>query len=180
MAEDTNITSASSQSDVEASVTSVQDSTSTNQDVQTESDSLQNLNQSSNNEVLDNQQVQESQTDNENNVVPNEVENYQNLFDNIVLNKDKYALNPAFQTCFNEASMALGGNFNAIRFVSLLDNYANSVVKMYEKSKAINDANSKITDKMQFQAGQSKKVTKPLRMQDIKPEELEKYIAQYI
>ena len=57
MAEDTNITSASSQSDVEASVTSVQDSTSTNQDVQTESDSLQNSNQSSNNEVLDNQQV---------------------------------------------------------------------------------------------------------------------------
>ena len=43
MAEDTNITSASSQSDVEASVTSVQDSTSTNQDVQTESDTLFSL-----------------------------------------------------------------------------------------------------------------------------------------
>lgn len=180
MAEDTNITSASSQSDVDTSTSIVEDSTSTNQDVQSESNSLQSSNQSSDENVPEKQQELESQIVNENNIVSNDVGKIQKLFDNVVLNKDKYALNPAFQTFFREASIALGDNFNAVRFISLLDGYANSVIKMYEKSKAINDANSKITDKMQFQAGQSKKTTKPLRMQDIKPEELEKYIAQYI
>ena len=38
----------------------------------------------------------------------------------------------------------------------------------------------KITDSMDLQSGNSKKPDKNLRMQDIPPEELEKYIAKYI
>ena len=40
--------------------------------------------------------------------------------------------------------------------------------------------NEKLTDSMDFHSGNSKKPEKTLRMQDIPPEELEKYIAKYI
>lgn len=173
MAENTNTTSPNQQFNSD-------ESTLNNTNTQQEENSMQNIYQVNDDNINQYQQLSNTQDLNQNDLELNTTQDYQNFFNKIVQEKEKYLLNPAFKNLYNEASTALGLNFNAKKFITLLDNYVDTIVKMHDKSKAINDSNDKITDKMQFQLGQSKNINKPLRMQDIKPEELEKYIAQYV
>ena len=93
---------------------------------------------------------------------------------------EHYLGNPEFKNLYSAAYEALGMNLDTDKFVSLLDKYVESRINAYDKIRNLNKENQEMTDKLQFESGQSKKAEKKLRMQDIPPEELEKYIAKYI
>ena len=93
---------------------------------------------------------------------------------------EDYLQNPDFKNLYSEAFNALGTKLDTEKFVNLLDKYVESRIQSHIYKKSVQNENEKITDSMDFQSGNSKKPDKNLRMQDIPPEELEKYIAKYI
>jgi len=95
-------------------------------------------------------------------------------------NTDSHFQNKEFRNLYSAAYDALGANLDTDRFISLLDNYVESKINAYNDSISLKKENQDMTDKLQFQSGKQTKSEKIPRMQDIPPEELEKYIAKYI
>ena len=95
-------------------------------------------------------------------------------------NTENYLLNPEFKELYSEAFNALGTNLDTEKFVNLLDKYVESRIQSHIRMNSAKKENEKLTDSMDFRSGNSKQAEKTLRMQDIPPEELEKYIAKYI
>lgn len=93
---------------------------------------------------------------------------------------EDYLQNPQFKSLYAEAFNALGTNLDTEKFVNLLDKYVESRIQSHIYKKSVQSENERITDGMDFKSGNSKNPDKNLRMQDIPPEELEKYIAKYI
>lgn len=95
-------------------------------------------------------------------------------------NTENYLLNPEFTELYSEAFNALGTNLDTEKFVNLLDKYVASRIQSHLRQSSAKEENENLTDSMDFRSGSSKQAEKTLRMQDIPPEELEKYIAKYI
>lgn len=93
---------------------------------------------------------------------------------------EDYLQNPDFRELYSAAFNKLGVSLNTDNFVSLLDKYVDSRLSSYSKKIAANKENESATDKLEFQNGYKEKSVKKLKMQDIPPNELEKYIAKYI
>ena len=93
---------------------------------------------------------------------------------------DKYFRNLEFKELHRAAYEALGNKLDLEKFIPLLDKYVESRISAYKVNQNLERENQYMTDKLQFQSGQSKKQGTIPRMQDIPPEELGKYIYEYI
>lgn len=93
---------------------------------------------------------------------------------------DDYLGNKEFKKLFTEAFKALGTKLDSDMFLDLVEKYVGSRISAKELAKTLSDETTNITDSLAFENGNSKKMDKKLRMQDIPEDELENYIAKYI
>jgi len=66
-------------------------------------------------------------------------------------NQDNYFKNDSFNSLFSEAFMALGPSLNMETFIPLLENYVNSRIISYNKSKSAISETGSLTDNMTFE-----------------------------
>jgi len=95
-------------------------------------------------------------------------------------NTENYLQNEDFKNLYSEAFGALGTNLDTAKFVQLLDKYVDSRIQNHSRKINAQKETENLTDSFNFTNGENPKAEKKLRMQDIPPEELEKYIAKYI
>ena len=93
---------------------------------------------------------------------------------------ENYLQNDAFQSLYSQAFNALGTKLNTPKFIELVENYVNSRIESNNRKLSAQKENESVTDSLAFKNGVSKKTEKPLKFQDIPPEELEHYISLYI
>lgn len=95
-------------------------------------------------------------------------------------NADNYLKNKDFMTLYSEAFDALGDKLDTKRFIGLVDNYVASMIAAKQKEQSAKAENSSLTDSFEYKNGTSGKSKDTLKFQDVSPEDLPKYLAQYI
>ena len=96
-------------------------------------------------------------------------------------NQPEYFQDANFRELYKEAFMALEGNLDSDKFISLLESYVKSRVAGYEKSKAANAETQSVINTMTYSKGSKQTFTPPKKsLDEMTPKEIEDLIDRLI